>query len=204
MARRIVVLRHGLTAWNAEGRYQGQADVELTETGHQQAKAAAIALVKAYDITRIVSSDLLRTRQTAACLAEESGLPVAYDERLREIHVGDVSGLTRPEIIARFGEVPTSWEGVGGESWEMVRHRYRPALEEVATTLGEGETAVVVSHGGAIRNGVAAFLGWPESLIGTLAPLANCSWVELIDGGRQGFTGGSAPWRLAAYGRVAG
>lgn len=202
MSRRIVLLRHGQTSWNADGRYQGQADVELTEAGHQQAKAAAEVLARSYDVSRIVASDLLRARATAGHLADATGVEVTYDPRFREIHVGDASGLTRPEIVARFGEVPTSWEPVGGESWAAVRTRFVAGLEEVATTLEADRTTVVVAHGGAIRHGLLGFLGWDEEVMATLAPMENCSWTELVEGGRRGFTGAAAAWRLAAYNRV--
>lgn len=202
MSRRIVLLRHGQTPWNVDGRYQGQADVELTESGHQQAKAAADALARWYDVSRIVSSDLLRARTTAGYLADATGVEVTCDPRFREIHVGDASGLTRPEIVARFGEIPASWEPVGGESWAAVRTRFVAGLDEVATELEAGRTVVVVAHGGAIRHGLLGFLGWGEEIMPTLAPLENCSWVELVEGGRPGFAGVGAAWRLAAYNRV--
>ena len=79
---RLVIWRHGRTAWNAERRVQGQTDVELDERGHAQAAAAAARLAR-FSPAAIVSSDLRRAAQTAAYLAEATGLPVAYDERLR-------------------------------------------------------------------------------------------------------------------------
>ena len=200
MTRRIVLLRHGVTPWNAEGRYQGQTDIELAETGHQQAKAAARALGTAYTVTRLVSSDLIRARQTAAYVAEETGREAAYDPRLREVRAGEAEGMDRAQILERFGEMPASWEPYGGESWPTVAGRFAAALNDVAETVVSGETVVVVAHGGAIRQGLAAFLGWDPSVVTTLAPLSNCAWIELV--ARESAHGliPSAPWRLAAYG----
>ncbi|OIJ23960.1 histidine phosphatase family protein [Nocardioides luteus] len=198
--RRIVLLRHGVTPWNAEGRYQGQTDIELAETGHQQAKAAARALGTTYAVTRLVSSDLMRARQTAAYVAEETGLEAAYDPRLREVCAGEAEGMDRAQILERFGEMPASWEPYGGESWPTVAARFAGALNDVAETVASGETVVVVAHGGAIRQGLAAFLGWDPSVVTTLAPLTNCAWIELV--AREPAFGmvPAASWRLATYG----
>ena len=200
MTRRIILLRHGVTGWNADGRYQGQTDIELAETGHQQAKAAARALGTTYAVTRLVSSDLMRARQTAAYVAEETGLEAAYDARLREVCAGEAEGLDRAQILERFGEMPTSWEPYGGESWPTVAARFAAALDDVAESVATGETVVVVAHGGAIRQGLAAFLGWDPSVVTTLAPLPNCAWIELVASETEHGLIPSAPWRLAAYG----
>ena len=82
--RRLVLLRHGLTPWNAEQRFQGNADIELTETGHLQAKAAAGALA-VLGPTAVWSSDLLRAAQTAEHVAAAAGVSTVRDARLREI-----------------------------------------------------------------------------------------------------------------------
>ncbi|TQL67549.1 putative phosphoglycerate mutase [Nocardioides albertanoniae] len=198
-ARRILLLRHGVTGWNADGRYQGQTDIELAETGHQQAKAAAHALGTTYAVTRIVSSDLMRTQQTAAYVAEETGREVALDPRLREVCAGEAEGLNRAQILDRFGEMPASWEPYGGESWPTVAARFSAAVNDVAQSVAPGETVVVVAHGGAIRQGVAAFLGWDASVVATLAPLPNCSWIELLASDTAHGLIPSAPWRLATY-----
>lgn len=198
--RRLILLRHGVTGWNADGRYQGQTDIELAETGHQQAKAAGRALASTFALTRIVSSDLMRARQTAAYVAEETGLEAVCDPRLREVSAGAAEGMNRTQILERFGEMPASWEPHGGESWPTVAARFSAALHDVAETVEPGETVLVVAHGGSIRQGLAAFLGWDPSVVTTLAPLSNCSWIELV--ARESADGliRSAPWRLATYG----
>jgi glucosyl-3-phosphoglycerate phosphatase len=200
VTRRIVLLRHGVTPWNADGRYQGQTDIELAETGHQQAKAAARALGTTFAVTRLVSSDLMRARQTAAYVAEETGREAAYDPRLREVCAGEAEGMNRAQILERFGEMPANWEPFGGESWPTVAARFAAALNDVAETVVPDETVVVVAHGGAILHGLTAFLGWDPSVVTTLAPLTNCSWIELVARDSAHGLIPSAPWRLATYG----
>ena len=91
MERRIVLLRHGRTEWNATRRYQGQADPPLDEVGQAQAIEAA-ALVAAMRPDLLVSSDLQRACQTAEKLASLTGLELSLDARLRERHLGHWQG----------------------------------------------------------------------------------------------------------------
>jgi len=200
VGRRLVLLRHGLTPWNAERRFQGHADIELAETGHLQAKAAASALATLSPVA-IWSSDLLRAARTAEYVAGATQLVPVHDARLREIHVGDLQGLTHAEVVERFGPAPWEYADHGGESETSVATRACEALSEIAASLADGETAVVVSHGHAIRVAMAAFLGWPSGILGTVAGLDNCGWVELVD--QPGTWTAEAPWRLSAYNRAA-
>ncbi len=91
--RRLVMLRHGQTEYNAGSRMQGQLDTDLTDLGRAQAVAAAEVLAKRQPLL-IVSSDLRRAYDTAVALGERTGLPVHVDTRLRETHLGDWQGLT--------------------------------------------------------------------------------------------------------------
>ena len=199
MGRRLVLLRHGLTAWNAERRFQGQADTELTETGVLQAKAAA-AVLAAYSPRVVWSSDLTRARITASYVAEQAGTEVVLDQRLREVHVGEFQGLTHTEAIERFGKGPWDYAAHGGESDVATGERIAAALTDAASAVDDGQTAVLVSHGAAMRSGLLRFLGWPLEQVRTLGPLDNCGWIELIDEPGTWFHG--APWRLAAYNRT--
>jgi probable phosphoglycerate mutase len=198
--RRIVLLRHGLTSWNAEGRLQGQADTELTETGVLQAKSAAAALA-AYAPSVLWSSDLTRARVTASALEQACGLSARLDERLREIHVGALQGLTHAEAVEAYGLGPWDYSAHGGESDTATGSRMAEVIGEVAAELGDGQTAVLVSHGSSIRSGALTFLGWPLEQIAALGALTNCGWVELVD--EQSTWARRAPWRMAAYNRVA-
>ena len=95
--RRLVMLRHGQTEFNAGSRMQGQMDTDLTDLGRAQAFAAAEVLAKRQPLL-IVSSDLRRAYDTAATLGECCELPVRIDPRLRETHLGDWQGLTHQQV----------------------------------------------------------------------------------------------------------
>jgi probable phosphoglycerate mutase len=200
--RRLVLLRHGRTAWNLDLRVQGHHDVEIDETGHEQAAAAA-PYVAAYEPVALWSSDLARARQTAVYVAKETGLEPTYDDRLREYFLGERQGLTHaeydalaPEEFARFrtGEYHAA---PGAESTEQVRARMVEVLTELLDTLGAGETAVAVAHGAAIKVGLTALLGWPDSVADSLRAMGNCGWLVL----EEPTFGG--PLRLSAYNRKA-
>jgi broad specificity phosphatase PhoE len=187
--RRLVLVRHGRTSWNAEGRAQGHADVSLDDTGRDQAEAMAPA-VAAYDPVLLVSSDLARARETAAFLEKETGLTATEDVRLREHDLGERTGLTREESAERFDgeaawDVHAHADVPGAESAEQVALRIVPASLEVLELLRPGETAVLVVHGAASRIAVTGLLGWPVGTADGLAALDNCAWAVLEDS-RQG------------------
>lgn len=184
-ARTLVLLRHGRTAWNLEDRAQGQADVPLDDVGHAQAAAVAPLMARLAPV-RLWSSDLARATQTAAYVAEACGLVVEEDKRLREFAVGERQGLTWPESVARFpwiasGETPGErTAGVAGaESDADVAGRIVPALEEYAAALAPGDTGIVVTHGAALRLGLAGLLGWDDTVARTLGVLRNCHWATV-------------------------
>ena len=196
--RRLVLLRHGQTSWNAEHRIQGQHDSELDDTGHRQAAAVAPAIA-ALAPAALWSSDSARARQTAAYLAKETGLEPTYDARLREYYLADWQGLTHAELDGTpgfeefrrgdFDVVP------GGENAVEVAARMVAAVSDLLDTIAPGELAVAVSHGAAIRDAVPVLLGWPVTERAALHGLDNCGWVELD-------RAGDGPMRLRAYNRV--
>ena len=182
--------RHGQTAWNVEGRFQGQSDIPLDETGEQQATRAA-RLLAALEPDAIFSSDLVRAMATAAPLARLTGLTVVPDKELRERYGGAWEGLTDTEIRARYPVEHEQWRPPGGETTSAVAERAGAALERIGDSLTPGTLAVVVSHGAALRLGAARLLGFPEELWGAVGPLANCAWSVL---GRR-----SSRWRLLEH-----
>ena len=101
MTRRLVLWRHGRTEWNATGRIQGQLDPPLDEVGVEQAQAASLVLAQLQPAA-IVSSDLQRASMTAQALAARVDMTPTYDERLREIGLGEWEGLSRDEVEERF------------------------------------------------------------------------------------------------------
>src|SRR5262245_20780860 len=100
---RQCIVRHGETAWNAEGRVQGQLDIPLSPSELQQAKAVAAAL-KGETFDAIYSSDLVRVRQTAQPSADMLKRSVLLDERLRERHYGVFQSITYVEAKEKFPE----------------------------------------------------------------------------------------------------
>lgn len=180
--RRLVILRHGRTAWNAGQRYQGQEDPPLDEVGRAQAiEAAALVAAMAPDV--LISSDLQRAYQTAEKVASLTGLPLTSDQRLRERHLGHWQGLTRDEVMARYPDEFADWKAGrdvtrrGGESRQQVAERACALVAE----LPDVELAVLVSHGATAMCLSSALLGLPQTPA-TLGPLANCHWSELRAG----------------------
>ncbi len=183
--RRVVFWRHGRTDWNSQGRFQGQEDIPLDETGRDQAKRSAL-LLQQLPPSRIVSSDLLRAHETATALASLSGLEVTTDARFRETYAGRWQGKTFSEIGEAFPEEQAQWHAGsvtaragGGERRVDVGQRMAAAVLEVVEEMGPDETLVVVSHGGAIRVALAAVLGLPQNYWGTISGVTNCHWSVL-------------------------
>ncbi|MFE1175890.1 histidine phosphatase family protein [Streptomyces sp. NPDC058773] len=194
--RRIVLWRHGQTAWNLERRFQGSTDIELTEAGVAQARRAA-RLLAALGPDAIVASDLQRAAATAGELAALTRLEVTHDAALRETYAGSWQGLTHDEILARYGEQYTAWkrgEPVrrgGGELETEVADRAAPVVLNHADKLPENGTLVVVSHGGTIRTTIGRLLGLEAHHWEGLGGLSNCCWSVLGEGARG--------WRLMEH-----
>ncbi|MGB3482810.1 MAG: glucosyl-3-phosphoglycerate phosphatase [Mycobacterium sp.] len=209
--RRLVLLRHGQTEWNASSRMQGQIDTVLTELGRAQAVAAAEVLAKRQPLL-IVSSDLRRAYDTAAALGEQAGLPVEVDTRLRETHLGDWQGLDHHEVdvVAPGARLAwrddARWAPHGGESRVDVAERSLPLVTELVAREKQwgsepeaDRPVVLVAHGGLIAALTAALLGIPVDNWPILGGMGNASWVQLS--GHSGF--GARPqdvkWRLDVW-----
>lgn len=186
--RRLIVWRHGQTEHNAGGLWQGQLDTDLSATGVEQARAAAVALAR-LEPDHIASSDLRRAAHTAAELAAVTGLDVAHDERLREIDVGTWQGMSQgdvaeqyPDEHAALGRGEDIRRGEHGEAVDHVRERVHAAAQDLLTGLAEGQTAVVATHGVAGRALAAAMVGMDQQDAWLmLGGLHNCHWAELAE-----------------------
>jgi probable phosphoglycerate mutase len=173
----LFLVRHGQSTWNAESRWQGQADPPLTALGEQQARAAAERLATADPFDAIWASDLVRARRTAELVADHLGLVVQLDERLRERDAGEWTGLTRPEIEARYpGALAARQSPPGFELDEPLLARVVPALRAIAA--GDGGRVLVVTHGGIVRT-VERDLGAPAEAV----PNLGGRWVHAEGGG---------------------
>lgn len=163
-ATTLILLRHGETEWNLNGRWQGQAaDTALTDLGRAQARLAACRLQR-YPIDVIYSSDLSRAFETAQIVGAAVGLTPVAEPGLRESNVGAWTGLTWTEIEARFPDETAAMiagEDVrrgGGESFGELQVRLAATVEALASRH-PGQTLLLVSHGAALRSVVAHALG---------------------------------------------
>jgi len=154
------LVRHGQSEWNLSRRLQGQvAHVPLTPLGLEQARAAATALA-GRDVAAVHSSDLLRARRTAEVIGAALGLPVQLDEELREQSYGVLEGLPTAEVLAAapYDFTDPDARAPSGESIRDVHARVGRCLARYAQRYA-GRECVLVTHGDAIRIGLAALDG---------------------------------------------
>jgi alpha-ribazole phosphatase len=181
---RVILVRHGRTAWHAEGRYAGTADVELDDVGRKQVELVVERLADA-EIACVYSSPLSRCFELAESVAESHGLVVTVDERLREIDLGRWDGVKYSDIVEKDGEILKKWTAdpgsvtvPGGESLVVVQERSMQWFSKVVSDYPE-ETILASSHGGPIRSMLAAVIGLPLAKIFRLqVDLASISIVD--------------------------
>lgn len=148
---RIILVRHGETTWNVEGRYQGQEDTPLSQRGLQQGQLLAEGL-RNLPIDLCISSPLQRSYQTCKFCADLHKLPVATDERLLEINHGTWEGVLAKDIEAQYPQEFHQWytqphlvQMPGGENLEDVRRRVRAAFDDYAAAY-PNQTILVAAH----------------------------------------------------------
>lgn len=164
---RILLCRHGETPWNAQGRYQGQMDIPLSEVGEGQARALGDRL-RDVAITKAVASPLSRAKRTAElALGERAGM-LSLHRGLAEIAHGDWEGMLASEIRAKDPERLAQWRDAphlvrmpSGESMDQVLDRSWRAFQEIAAGLGAEDTLLVVAHDAVNRALVCRVLGLP-------------------------------------------
>ena len=165
---RVLLARHGETAWNAEGRYQGQEDIPLSPVGEAQARALGERLRDVH-IDRAVASPLLRAARTAELALGPERVPMlTTDPGLMEIAHGEWEGLLASEIRERDPDRLRAWRETPhdvlmpqGESLQHVLDRAWPALERAAAGLGPNDTLLVVAHDAVNRVLLCRILGLP-------------------------------------------
>jgi len=202
VARKILIWRHGRTAWNLENRFQGHTDIPLDDTGIAQAARAA-ALLASFSPHAILCSDLGRARQTAEPLIALTGLTAIIEPGIRETHGGQWEGRTGAEIRSTDAENFTRWinsenviAGGTGERRSEVAERAVAAIERALESLPDDETLIAVTHGGTARCVIATLLGLPADAWGAIGGLANCSWSVLEEIHRPD---GARGWRLVEH-----
>jgi len=194
----FILVRHGQTAWNSEGRYQGHLDSPLTAAGAAQARAVAARLAGA-GIDALYSSDLERALQTARMIAEKLALPVLTDARLRERCLGIFQGLTRseaqrqlPEEFRRLKSGDPEHVVPGGESARQRSELAVRCLEELAENHA-GQRVLVVTHGGVVAAMFRHVVGVPPG-----APRR----FQLPNAGLNTFSHRDGRWLLETWGDV--
>jgi broad specificity phosphatase PhoE len=183
--RRLIVVRHGATAWNAEGRYTTRTDMPLSPLGVEQARATAAALA-AEPIERVFCSPLSRARTTAEAIVAAQGraLEIVTDDRLTEIDAGPFEGLTPAQIDAGpLAEAHARWHTdvdpvtpQGAETLESARDRVAAFSADVSALPG---TSLVVSHGSLMRVLVAAVVLGAEPAAHRRLWLENGHWAVI-------------------------
>ena len=188
--RRILLTRHGETEWNALGKLQGHTDIVLNEAGRAQARALA-ERIRPLGLGAVVTSDLLRARETGEIVAAALGLAAPeIDHALRERRFGVFEGLTRDECESRHPDAWRAWlaqtgSPPGGEERELAVERMAAALARIAAA--DGPPVLVVSHGGVMRL-------WLMHLLGATVPLIGNGATYVVD-----HDGARATAELAAW-----
>jgi len=175
MTTTLLLIRHGQTEWNNQGRYTGQSDIPLNDTGREQALRLAQQLrEEPPDV--IVSSDLRRARETADLIAEACKLPVSSEPRLREINQGVWEGMQFSEIKARYSQEftdrladPLQVAPPQGETVGQVRDRVMAALHDLLQAF-PGKRVAIVAHGLVLALIKAHFEEYPIRKVWDLIP----------------------------------
>ena len=173
---RLILVRHGATDWNREGRYQGHSDTPLNAEGISQAQCL-VDLLRSDRISQVVSSDLRRASVTAQILAEGLRLaPPRIDPRLREIDLGEWEGRLATEIAEDDAQAwdarnqnPAEVGAPGGETTRQVAQRVWACLHELATQAPHVTTAVV-SHGFSLATALCRVRGLPLERASEIIP----------------------------------
>ncbi len=152
---RLLVIRHGETAWNLEARIQGHTDIPLNEHGRWQAERLALALADE-GVDAIYTSDLQRARDTAQAVARATGLTLQLDQGLRERNFGRLEGMTQNQVALLWPEEGRRWRErdptYGPEEGETLQSFYQRCVDtaERLAQLHPGQTVALVAHGGVL------------------------------------------------------
>jgi probable phosphoglycerate mutase len=156
----ILLARHGRTAYNDEGRFQGRGPVPLDAHGRGEAFALADQIAARGDVTRMVASPLTRAMETAAIIAARTGLAPEVDPRLAETDTGEWTNRTYAEVLAEpggeeayatFRRMEPAFSAPGGETFADQLARLLPAIADLRASEGPDDVILVVCHGNVIR-----------------------------------------------------
>lgn len=195
--RRLILIRHGETEYNATKRMQGQLDTTLSPVGIAQAKAAAADMAE-WNVAALYTSDLQRATHTAELLNTHWNLPIHTDSRLRETHLGAWTGKTHEDVDSSYPAQrlywrhDATWSPPGGENRRQVAERAFELVQELMhTDIFDHGMVVMVAHGGTIGALTARLLGLPSGHFTMFSGLGNVRWSQLV--ARPRFTSSTAP-----------
>ncbi len=157
----LIIFRHGQSVWNLENKFTGWVDVELTQKGIEEARAAGEKL-KGYVFDEAYASDLKRAQETLKIALQVSGqinVPVTYHKALNERMYGDLQGLNKAETAVKFGDEQVKiWRRSydvappNGESLKDTAERVIPYFEAaIVPKLKAGKNIVIAAHGNSLR-----------------------------------------------------
>ncbi len=186
---RLLLIRHGTTAWNVERRYQGQTDTTLNEDGREQVLRLAKRL-RSEDLDALYASDLQRAWKTAERVAARHHLTIQPEPRLREISFGEWEGKTHqeiaesdPESLNKWFDDPVHQSPPGGETLQDVVERVRAAYDDILEQHPD-QTVAIVAHGGTLRVLLCLALGVPPEIYWRFRfDVASLSELNTYDGG---------------------
>ena len=154
----LIIVRHGQSIANAEKKFAGHSNFDLSDTGHAQASLVADYLVVNKKIDAIYSSDLLRAYNTVAPTAKRLGLKIQTDKKLREIYAGEWEAMTFEDIATKYEKDFNLWKNdfsnarpTGGESVEEIYYRVRDAVLNIAKA-NDGKTVLIGTHATVVRS----------------------------------------------------
>lgn len=187
MGVKLFLIRHGQTDGNAQGRYQGSMDTELTETGVFQANQAKQYLSNV-KLSAIYSSPLKRTVKTAKIIAEGTGLDIKIYKDLRELNFGKWEGLKFEEINAKYRQDYQDWLSdpyrnppTGGESFGVLINRAKESVKKIVAENPDGSSVAVVTHGGVILALIVDWLSIPPQCWRSLIQRQGAINIVVID-----------------------
>lgn len=182
----FLMIRHGQSEANLQGRFAGQYDSLLTELGHQQAERTARFIAENYHVDAVYASDLQRAYDTGLAAAKKLGLPVTADKALREIYAGQWEGIPFERMNTEYPEQSRLWRSdignsgcPGGETVAQLAQRIWSALERIAGE-NEGKTVVIATHATPIRTMLWKTTGKDLGEMQNIPWPSNASVTELV------------------------
>lgn len=184
------LVRHGQSLWNRERRAQGWADPPLTELGIWQAQQIARRLIDT-EIHAVYSSSLQRAVHTAEIISAITNVPVLTDDQLKEVGVGEVTGLIWQDAVLKWPELADTgalglpvWDKIPGtEPLLTSQTRIQAAFDAICSQHSEGNI-VVVAHGGVFRIYLSMLFKSPSFLSGIHFDNASLSRLRIGPDGR--------------------